>query len=218
MTFESARAHGVEPPYAFELMATALPYLFYAAVAASTYVSVTSAQKAAHAASDVGDENARSLLSYGEQNAAATQAQGLAQEQIARRQATAAIQQAQAEAAAIRNENARVGGTQRVNYLKSGVTLSGSAQDVMYDSSIEGELNALNAMYRGQTSYSYYRDEASYARSQGDTQARLIRLKARSDAGLTAMEGGARASAYRAQSVGSFFSGIAAAAGGPKFA
>jgi hypothetical protein len=198
-------------------MAVALPYLFYTAVAASTYVSVTSAQKAAHSASTVGDLNARAISLHGEENAQAAEAQGESQAQISQRQATASLQQAQTEALAIRRQNDRVRGTQRVSFLKSGVTLSGSAQDVMYDSAIEGELEALSAEYKGKVAYSQNQDEAAYARSQGSTSARLYRSRAGTDSILSAYEGSSRASAYRAQSVGSFFSGVATAAGGPSF-
>jgi hypothetical protein len=198
-------------------MAVALPYLFYTAVAAGTYVSVTSAQKAAHSASSIGDLNAAATLQHGEENAQAAENQGESQARIAERQATASLQQAQTEALAIRRQNERVRGTQRVSFLKSGVTLSGSAQDVMYDSAIEGELEALAAEYRGKVAYNVNQDEAAYARSQGETSGRLYRSRASTEAQLTAMDGGARARAYRAQSVGSFFSGVATAAGGPSF-
>lgn len=198
-------------------MAVALPYIFYAATAASTYVAVTSAQKAAHTASEIGDMNARAQLQYGDENATAAEQQGEQQATIAQHQATAQLEQAHAEAMSIRRENERVGGTQRTSFLKSGVLLSGSAQDVIYDSAIEGELEALNAEYRGKAAAGYYSDEAAYAKSQGITQARLYRSKAAMDAAMSAKEGGARASAYRAQSLGSFFSGVGAIAGGPSF-
>jgi hypothetical protein len=198
-------------------MPQAIPYIFYAAVAASTYVAVSSAQSAAHSASTIGDLNARATLQHGEENAQAAQAQGESQAQIAERQATAQLQQAQTEALAIRRNNERVRGTQRVAFLKSGVTLSGSAQDVIYDSAIEGELEALNATYKGNVAYNQNQDEAAYARSQGATSARLYRSRAQTDSQLAAYEGGARAQAYRAESVGSFFRGVATAAGGPSF-
>ncbi len=220
-------------------MPQALPYIFYAAVAASTYSAVSSAQSAARSASTIGDLNAAATARYGEENAQATtqlseenaqaaEQQGESQAQVAQRQAATQFQQAQAEALAIRRQNDRIRGTQRVAFLKSGVTLSGSAQDVIYDSAIEGELEALNTTYRGSVSSSYYMDEAALARSsgatqatllrnRGETEARLTRSKANIDATMSAYEGGARAKAYRAESVGSFFRGVATAASGPSF-
>lgn len=198
-------------------MAAALPYIYYAAVAAATYSAASSAQSAARSASTIGDLNAQAALQHGEENAQAAEVQGESQAQIAEKQATASLQQAQSEALAIRRQNERVRGTQRVAFLKSGVTLSGSAQDVIYDSAIEGELEALAIEYKGKVAYSQNQDEAAYARSQGTTSARLYRSRAQTDSILSAYEGGSRAKAYRAQSVGSFFSGVASAANGPSF-
>jgi hypothetical protein len=201
-----------------------------AATAVGTYVSVKASQDAAktaqttgelnaQAAMQHGEENAQAALQQGGENAQAALQQGESQAQIAQRQATASLQQAQTEALAIRRQNERVRGSQRVAFLKSGVTLSGSAQDVIYDSAIEGELEALNAEYRGTVAYNVNQDEAAYARSQGitnaqlyrsraETDARLYRSGAKTSAALATYEGSSRASAYRSQATGSLLSGI----------
>ncbi len=94
-------------------------------------------------------------------------------------------QQGDAEAVSIRDRNKRIQAAQRVGFLKSGITLSGSALDVMYDSSLEGELDALNAQYKGQIGY-----YSNMSKSQIDSE-----------------EASSRATAYRYQAAGSILSG-----------
>lgn len=197
-------------------MAVAVPYLFAASIAASaasTYVSVKSSRDAAANAATIGQINARNSIQYGEENAQAALQQSEAQAQLLEKQALANRLQAEAEAGSIRRQNDRTRGTQRVSYLKSGVTLSGSASDVIYDSAIEGELDALNAEYKGRMASQYSRDQAAYSRDQGKQQASLLRSKARMDAEAGLYEASSRASAYKAQATGSLISGIGNIAG-----
>lgn len=68
---------------------------------------------------------------------------------VAQNNATAATQQAQFQADQIRTRNRRIIAAGRADLLKSGVTESGSAQDLLLDSSIQGELDASAAIYTG---------------------------------------------------------------------
>ena len=192
-------------------MAVAVPYLVAASLATSavgTYVAVKSSRDAAADSRTVGQLNAQNALQYGEENAQAALQQGEAQAQLAEKQALASRLQADAEAISIRRQNQRVQGTQRVSYLKSGVTLSGSAADVIYDSAIEGELDALNAQYRGRMASQYSRDQAAYSRDQAKQQASLLRSRSRMDAQSALYEGNSRSNAYKAQATGQLLSGI----------
>lgn len=98
-----------------------------ALTAASTAMSVNGSIQASAAAKAVGNANVAADLT----NAQISEAQ------------------ANAQATQIRANNARLAARQRVGFLSSGITLDGSAQDVMYDSSIQGELDALNTEYKG---------------------------------------------------------------------
>lgn len=68
---------------------------------------------------------------------------------VQRNNAVTARNQANFEADRIRKRNRLVAGKQRANYLKSGIDLSGSAEDVILDSAIEGELDVAAAQYAG---------------------------------------------------------------------
>jgi hypothetical protein len=74
--------------------------------------------------------------------------------------AKAAQDAAALEAGQIRRKNLLRMGSQRANAAKSGVLVDDSAADVIYDSSIQGELEALSSLYSGASA-------ASYARSRG---------------------------------------------------
>ncbi len=97
--------------------------------------------------------------------------QGQAQEaaakynsKVAQNNAIMAQQQSSLEAARIRRKNLQIIGMQRAAQAKSGVALdSGSAADVAYDSKVEGEMNALTALYTGKISAN-----SSIARSKLD--------------------------------------------------
>lgn len=148
-------------------MAVALPYLYAAAIAAtaaSTYITYKSNKQAAKAAESVGEANANLEL----------------------QQAKVTEDQSQAEAETIRDNADRLRATQRTTFLKSGLTLdSGTAQDVIYDSSIQGELDALNVLYRGNVSAGFSRKQSAISR----------------------YEGAAGATRYRGAAIGGLFSG-----------
>jgi len=71
---------------------------------------------------------------------------------VQRNQALAATEQSSFDAQRIRDRNLRLMATQQAAYTKSGVAISGSAQDVMYDSQIQGEMDSLAALYTGRVS------------------------------------------------------------------
>lgn len=81
-------------------------------------------------------------------------------------------QQGEAEAQAIRDRSRRLMGSQRASFLKSGLTLDGTASDVIYDSALEGELEALNARYRSKIGAMFSRKEAAMSRYSGKAQKR----------------------------------------------
>jgi len=68
---------------------------------------------------------------------------------VARRNATIEEMRAGAEAERIRRKNLLILGSQRAAFLKSGVELAGTPEDVIYDSQLEGELDAWAVLYSG---------------------------------------------------------------------
>lgn len=71
---------------------------------------------------------------------------------VASNNALSARQAATAEAERIRQRNRRLAGAQRAAYAKAGVDVSfGSPNDVIVDSGIQGEMDALTAVYTGST-------------------------------------------------------------------
>jgi hypothetical protein len=88
---------------------------------------------------------------------------------VARNQAQSAQQQAQMEANRIRQHNRLIAGKQRSAILKSGVDISGSAVDVMYDSAIQGEWDALIALYTGKMQSDNLEASARLSQFQGST-------------------------------------------------
>lgn len=110
---------------------------------------------------------------------------GKAQEKIsefnaAQAETAAATQRMQArnEANRIRDRNRRVLASQRAAVTASGLDLSSSsAQDVFFDSAVQGELEALDAIYTGEVYAQQYtgraavdRAEGAFARMRGETQ------------------------------------------------
>lgn len=104
-------------------------------------------------------------------------------------QATAIDDQTAVQVYADRDKAKRLAGTQRVGYLKSGITLDGTAADVMYDTAIQTELAALTDQYKG-------RIAASFSRKQG---------------ALGLYEGTAKAGVYDAQATGDLLGGAGSA-------
>ena len=127
-----------------------------------TYAAVASAE----AASDAADFNAK----------------------VAENQALAEQQKAAFEAKQIRRKNLLRSGSQRALYAKSGITIE-SGQDVMYDSAIQGELDALAALYGGNTAATYYGSKAKLSRLEGAN----ARTSGYLSAGGTLLGGAARA-------------------------
>lgn len=87
---------------------------------------------------------------------------------IAKNNATSAAQQGEFDAQQIRDKNRRTIESQRNSFAANGIVPdSGSAADVRADSSQQGEMNALMAIYTGRTSANAY-----------DAQARLQSMNA----------------------------------------
>jgi hypothetical protein len=102
------------------------------------------------------------------------QQQGQAQKKVANYNAkiaeNAAISkryEAEAQANKIRERAKRIRSTQITNYSKSGVTLSGSVNDVMYDSSLAAENDVLISLYEGKTASSNLHSQAALSRFEG---------------------------------------------------
>lgn len=148
-------------------MAVAIPYLYAAMFATSVVATVSSYQANKRAASQ--------SQQIGEANAA-----------IDMEQSAVALDQSNFEANQIRDRNRRLAATQRAGFLKSGITLEGTPQDVIYDSALQGELEALSTVYEGQI-------KANYARKQ---------------ASIDRYEGASRSSAYKSAATGSLISGV----------
>lgn len=81
--------------------------------------------------------------------------------------AQAASFQAQAEAEQVRRRNVAILGRQKALLSKGGVTLSGSAEDLIYDSMVQGEFNRLSAEYGGNVQASYYQSRARLGLAEG---------------------------------------------------
>ncbi len=81
--------------------------------------------------------------------------------------AQAAAQAAELEAGQIRRRNLLRLGSQRAAAAKSGVLIDDSAADVIYDTSIQGELEAMSALYSGATQAGYYRSRGKAAAAEG---------------------------------------------------
>lgn len=104
--------------------------------------------------------------------------QGAAAEEAAKAEAAqreynaqTANDQAQVEAEQIRRRNRILRGRQAAAAAKAGVDISGgSFQDIVYDSSIQGELDAMAAEYTGQIASSEQAYGAKIARMGGRTR------------------------------------------------
>ncbi len=92
--------------------------------------------------------------------------------------AKAAQDQAALEASQIRRKNLLRLGEQRATAAKSGVLISDSAGDVIYDTSIQGELEAQSALYGGATASSYYRSRGNIAALEGNNAQSASRISA----------------------------------------
>jgi hypothetical protein len=148
-------------------MAFIVPFIPYIIAGATAAVGYSSSMQAKKSSKELGELNA----------------------QLDEKQAQIALDQSRSEADRVRERNRRIRSTQRTSFLKSGLTLEGTPDDVMYDSSIQGELDALNVLYKGQVAAGYQRKSAVIAR----------------------MDGNSRATAYQSQAYGSLLSGAGSA-------
>lgn len=123
-----------------------------------------------------------------QRQAAASRQQGEYQAAVNEQNARTAQQQAAYEANQFRQRNIRTAGAQKAALAANGVDIqSGSSVDVMTDSAIQGELDALASNYKGQIAYNRYMDAATYARMSGNNAA----------------------ASYEAQGTGSLLTGLA---------
>lgn len=107
---------------------------------------------------------------YAQQEAASAQKDAANYDaQVAANNALQAQQASDYEATRIRDKNRRLLASSVAATAKNGIQLSGSSQDVLYDSSVQGELDAMAALYTGKVS----------ANAQ-EAQARLSRMKSAS--------------------------------------
>ena len=107
---------------------------------------------------------------YAQQEAASAQKKAANYDaQVASNNALQAQQASQYEATRTRDRNRRLLASSVAATAKNGIQLSGSASDVLYDSSVQGELDAMASLYTGKVS----------ANAQ-EAQARLSRMKSSS--------------------------------------
>lgn len=88
------------------------------------------------------------------------------QQQAENLNAQAAMDAANLEAQQIRRKNVLRAGEQRAAGAKSGVLIE-DFEGVMYDTSIQGELEALSSLYSGASSAAYSRSRGANARAEG---------------------------------------------------
>jgi hypothetical protein len=124
-----------------------------------------------------------------QQQAAAARAAGEYNRQVGEINAQTATQQAAADAARQRDKVRRISGAQEAAISRAGGSLD-YAGDVLFDTAVQGELDALNMEYKGAVAANRYR--------QGGT--------------LAAMEAESSAAAAETRGTGSLISGLAATA------
>ncbi len=112
-------------------------------------------------------------------------AQGDAADEAAKRTQQAENANAQAaqdaaalEAGQVRRKNLLRLGSQRADAAKSGVLIDDSAADVIYDTAIQGELEAQSVLYGGASSAAYSRQKGVNARAAGDNAKSASRISA----------------------------------------
>lgn len=87
--------------------------------------------------------------------------------QVAENNAVVSRDKAKYEADRLRDRNRRIVAEQRGEYLASGLQLSGTVDDVIFDSSIQGELDVMSAEYSGKIQSDANLAEAGLARKRG---------------------------------------------------
>jgi len=91
--------------------------------------------------------------------------------QVASNNALSSQQQASADAQRMRDRIRRIGGAQRAAQGKSGGTGGGSFADIAADTAIEGELDVLTTLYRGNVQAGGFRAESTLQRASGKNAA-----------------------------------------------
>ena len=86
---------------------------------------------------------------------------------VARNDAIAAQQQAASESRQFSRRNRLRAATRRARFAASGIELSGSAEDVMFDSAVQDELDRQNALYRGELRAGRSKAEAGLQEAMG---------------------------------------------------
>jgi hypothetical protein len=117
-----------------------------AATVASTAVGVVAAQQQASSQADAANANAAAQNMAAKYNAQVQANNAM----VARQNAQMQMDQAAAEARRIRIVGQRQQGAARAAAAASGIDPLGSFEDVAYDSLIDNETDARNAIYRGQ--------------------------------------------------------------------
>lgn len=118
-------------------------------------------------------------------------------EAVEKNNALTAQRQAQYQADRIAKRNRILLGKQRAGYAKSGVDLSGSAEDVMMDSAIEGELDRQAALYAGVTAAQAHEARAKLNAYEGDATLSAGRIRAGASVLSGASQGLGTYSSYR---------------------
>jgi len=124
---------------------------------------------------------------------------------VANNDAAAMAEQSQYEASRIRDRNPRILASQRAGQAKSGLAMSGSFQDVQMDSAIQGEMDALAAIYTGQINSGSAQARAELSRLEGRNAKRSGYMNA--GASLLSGAAGATGIAYQAKKSPTFKSG-----------
>lgn len=109
---------------------------------------------------------------------------------VAKNNATTAADQAAFAAERIRDRNRRILAEQRAAIFKSGGDLTGSGADLAMDSTIQGELDALSALYQGRISSGSQESQARLFGMQS-RYARQSQYVGTAAAGLGSLAGGA---------------------------
>jgi len=98
--------------------------------------------------------------------------------QVAENNAAYSRLQAQEEARRTRALARQVIGNARASYGASGITLEGTAMDVLADSAASAELDALTAIQTGEAKYAAYKNEARMERIAGKNAMKSAKLRA----------------------------------------
>jgi len=106
----------------------------------------------------------------------------------------------------IEQHNRRVTGAAVASFAKAGITLEGTAQDVLYDSALQGELDILATKYVGEVEARNFESQADMYTYRGTTgltiaehEADMILWSGRTKAKGYLLEGQSRASLVRAE-------------------